>query len=76
MLLDSALIISIWTRPSRFVNRDKSQKIVDYIFEFDTRDCIGFSWKDRKGDNRLYSSKKLANLQIKEFVERVYSQPI
>lgn len=72
MLLDSALIISLWQRPSRYEGREKSQKIVDYVFEFDTKGCIVFGWEKRKGDNQLYSSKKLANLQINEFVERVY----
>ena len=53
MLLDSALIISLWQRPSRYEGIEKSQKIVDYVFEFDTKDCIVFGWKKDKASGDL-----------------------
>lgn len=78
-LEDSQLRVSTWLGKKYFPNiywfRGEEPVILDeLLFSFDTPDTINFGWRESVASERFLTSKQLAELSVKLFVDAIHQQ--
>ena len=75
---DSQLCVRTWLGKQHFPNRfwpgQKPVILDELLFSFDTPDTIKFGWRESETSERFLTSKQLAELSVKLFVDAIHQQ--